>query len=75
MVNDLPTYNVDEVLEQIRNLDWPGLKMLCELLNEEKREYTLVDLDKIIKAIRFRESELEWECRNQIRQIIKWLME
>lgn len=46
-----PTYSTIEALRMLRLLDSVALNKLCEILDDEKRRYCLVDLELMKRNI------------------------
>lgn len=53
-----PTYTADEIMERIELFEREDLSILVKLLNEEKKRYSLVDLQKLNIAISMRYGEI-----------------
>ena len=53
-----PTYTTIEVLRMIPNLNTYELKILSEILTEEKQRYCLVDLELILDHLKLRYSNI-----------------
>lgn len=66
-----PTYSTIEVLRMIPNLDEEGLKILSDVLMEEKYLYCLVDLRLMKKHFDERLRELHDDFLNSFLRYIK----
>lgn len=53
-----PTYTADEIMKRIELFEREDLSILVKLLNEEKKRYSLVDLQKLNIAISMRYGEI-----------------
>ena len=53
-----PTYSVSEIKLLIKSLDLSSIKILCELVEEEKRAFAEYELKAISKFIQLKNKEL-----------------